>query len=99
MTRGDQVNDLVLRTIAAGGRPGSKVATIICDLIVEGGELGELEEYEMPDPENRDPAAPPVKCKRMPRQWLNRLSRAIETGALERLSTKRIVEILLQGPR
>jgi len=92
------VNDLVLRTIGAGGRPGSKVATIICDLVVKGGELGELEEYEIPDPENRDPKAPPIKRTRMPRQWLDRLARAIETGAIERLSTARIVEILLQGP-
>jgi hypothetical protein len=91
------MTDVVLRAIAAGGRPGSKVATIICDLVVKGGELGELDEYEVPDPDNRDPKAPPIKRKRIPRQWLDRLSRAIETGAIERLSSERIVEILLQG--
>jgi hypothetical protein len=90
------VNDRVLRTIAAGGRPGSKVATIICDLVVKGGELGELEEYEFKDPK-ADPDAKPVKRRRMPRGWLERLSQAMETGAIERLSTDRIVEILLQG--
>lgn len=84
----------ILRAIGAGGRPGAKVATIICDLVVKGGELGELEEYEIPD---RDPKAPPIKRKRLPRQWLDRLARAIETGAIERLSSERIVEILLQG--
>jgi hypothetical protein len=93
------VNDLVLRTIAAGGRPGSNVATIICDLVVKGGELGELEEYEFKDPTDADPDAKPVKRRRMPRIWLDRLARAIETGAIERLSTTRIVEILLQGQR
>jgi hypothetical protein len=88
---------VILRAIGASGRPGSKVATIICDLVVKGGELGELEEYEISDPENRDPNAPPIKRKRLPRQWLDRLARAIETGAIERLSSERIVEILLQG--
>jgi hypothetical protein len=85
---------VVLRAIAAGGQSGSKVATIICDLVVKGGELGELDEYEVPD---REPKVPPIKRKRLPRQWLDRLAKAIETGAIERLSSERIVEILLQG--
>jgi len=33
----------------------------------------------------------------MPRAWLDRLAKAIETGAIDVVSSGRIVEILLQG--
>ena len=88
----------VLRALAAGGSRGSKLATIICDLVVQGAELGELEPYEIEDPTRRgDPHAPRIKRKGFRREWLERLSKAIETGALDHLSTARVVEILLQA--
>jgi hypothetical protein len=91
------VNDIVLRTIGAGGRRGTKIATIICALVVQGAELGELEEYEIPDPDNPDPDAALKKCRGFRREWLDRLRKAIETDAVDYLSSDRIVEILLQG--
>jgi hypothetical protein len=91
----------ILRAIGAGGQVAEKLADIICRLVVHGAELGELEEYEIPDPDKPKPAPgeePTTKtCRTIPRQWLDRLAKAIETGAIERLSSERIVEILLQG--
>ena len=89
-------NASIIRTLAAGGRCGTKLATVICDLVVKGAPLGELDEW-VPDPS--DPKAPPVKRQRMPREWLDRLAKAIETGAFETLPADRIVEIILQGQR
>ncbi len=83
--------DVVLRAIAAGGRRGSKLADIICQLVVKGGELGELHQYPYLDGDEWKVG----KC--MPRAWLDRLAKAIETGAIDVVSSGRIVEILLQG--
>ena len=41
----------------------------------------------------------PVKRQRMPRDWLDRLEKAIETGAFDLIASDRIVEIILQGRR
>jgi hypothetical protein len=38
--------DAVLRALAAGGRPGAKLADIIQRLVVKAAELGELETYQ-----------------------------------------------------
>jgi hypothetical protein len=84
---------VVLRAIGAGGPLGLRLADIICDLVVKGAELGELETYPYQDHDEWQVG------KRMPREWLDRLAKAIETGAIEHVSTERIVEILLQGQR
>jgi hypothetical protein len=93
----------ILRAIGAGGQVAEKLADIICRLVVHGAELGELEEYEIPDPDQPKPAPgekPATKtCRTIPRGWLDRLTTAIERGAIDRISTERIVEILLQGQR
>jgi hypothetical protein len=81
------------RALVAGGRRGSKVAEIIRQLVVKGGDLGELEQYEF-----RDPVSCETKTGRRPQQqWFDRLTKAIETGAIDALSVDRVVEILLQG--
>jgi len=85
----------VMVTLAHKGRRGIKLATIICDLVVKGGQLGELDEW-VPQ---ADPKLPPLRRKRMPRVWFDRLDNAIRTGAFERLPAERIVDIILQGPR
>jgi hypothetical protein len=90
------MNLLVNFTLLDDGPLGIKLADIICDLIVKGAPLGELDEW-VPDPS--DPKAPPIKRQRMPREWLDRLDKAIETGAFETLPADRIVEIILQGQR
>jgi hypothetical protein len=85
----------ILRTLAAGGSRGHKLAGIICDLVAKGGQLGELIEYDHPDPALRRNDG--AKCRRMPHEWLVRLDKAIETEAIDWLGAERIVEILLQG--
>jgi hypothetical protein len=86
--------DVVLRTLAAGGRPGGKLADVIQRLVLEAVQFGELESYQYL---GVDGAL--VTGKQFPTRWLDRLDKAIETGALEHLSIDRIVEIMLQGPR
>jgi hypothetical protein len=87
-----------LRAIGAGGRRGTKLATVICALVVEGGEQAELEEYEIRDPDNPDSDAPLKKCRGF-RRVARSAAQAIETDAIDYLSAERIVEILLQNPR
>ena len=87
----------VMITLAHKGRHGIKLATVICDLVIKGGQLGELELGEWVS--QPDPQEPMRQQKRMPRVWLDRLDNAIRTGAFERLPAERIVDIILQGPR
>ncbi len=89
------MSNAILRALAAGGRPGDKVASALCRLISDGAQLGELEPYEF-----RDPATGEIKLgKRPPLHWLERLAKAIETHAIDRLSVERTVEIILRGER
>lgn len=75
------------------------LADVICQLIVKGAELGELEEYEIPD---RDAIAagavdpPRLKRRGFRREWLERLGVAIEREAISRLPAQDIVLRLLQ---
>jgi hypothetical protein len=84
----------VLRTLAAGGRPGAKLADVIQRLVLEAAQLGELESYQY-----LGAGGELVTGKQLPTRWLDRLDKAIETDAIEHLSIDRIVEIMLQGPR
>jgi hypothetical protein len=88
------MGDVVLRTLAAGGRLGSKLAEIIQRLVLEAAQLGELESYQY-----IGAAGQLVTGNGFPSRWLDRLDKAIETGAIEHLSIERIIEIMLQGPR
>ncbi|ODM77778.1 hypothetical protein [Bradyrhizobium elkanii] len=91
--------DRIVRCLAAGGPRASNLADVICLLIVKGAELGELEEYEVPD---RDAIAagavdpPRLKRRGFRREWLGRLSDAIAADAFSRLPARDIVDRLLQ---
>lgn len=107
--------DLVLRTLAAGGPEGQKLADIITELVGKAAECGELEiatyarsigrtlsdaELEaMPEGQAAAVRDQLVRVKRFPAIWIDRLDKAVETGSLARLSAERIVEALLSGPR
>jgi hypothetical protein len=96
------MSDVILRAIAGGGHRGTKLADIICKLVIDGGQLGELAEYEIPDLDQPKPEPgqkPSMKtCRTLPRSWLDRLVKAIETDAIDHVSIARIVEVLLQEP-
>ncbi|WP_338826728.1 hypothetical protein [Bradyrhizobium sp. 27S5] len=75
------------------------LADVICQLVVKGAELGELEEYEIPDLDAIaagvvDP--PRLKRRCLRREWLARLVDAIELDAFSRLQARDIVDRLLQ---
>jgi hypothetical protein len=86
--------EIVLRTIAAGGELGTKLADVIKALVLEAAELGELDSYQY-----LGAGGQLVTGKHFPPRWFDRLDKAIETGAIEHLSIDRIVEIMLRGPR
>jgi hypothetical protein len=86
--------DTILRTLAAGGPPGAKLADIIQRLVVKAAELGELETYQY-----LGAGGDLVTGKRFPPRWLDRLGIAIETGSIEIFTTDQIIDIMLQGPR
>ncbi|OKO67471.1 hypothetical protein [Bradyrhizobium sp. NAS96.2] len=89
----------IVRCLAAEGPEAMALAEVICQLVVKGAELGELEEYEIPD---RDALAagvvdpPRLKRRGFRREWLERLDVAIERDAFLRMSTRDIVDRLLQ---
>ena len=85
----------VLRALAGDDEIAIKLASIIALLVRRGGELGELEAYELPDPLGPDGSM--LKCTRVRSEWLERLGVAVERGALARMDAERVVEILLQG--
>ncbi|UGY14609.1 hypothetical protein HAP48_0039685 [Bradyrhizobium septentrionale] len=89
----------IVRCLAAGGPPAMALADVICQLVVKGAELGELEEYEIPDLDAVaagvvDP--PRLKRRRFRRDWLERIFDAIELDAFSRLPARDIVDRLLQ---
>jgi hypothetical protein len=95
---------LLLRTLAAGGQPAIKLATIIQKLVLEAAKLGELDEVirvrstgQILTEEEADVLPPEqlaavkdhlVRVKRFPVRWLNRLDDAIERGLLWELSRR-----------
>jgi hypothetical protein len=86
--------EIVLRTLAAGGQPGTKLADVIQRLVVKAAELGELESYQY-----LGASGQLVTGRQFPTRWLDRLDVAIEKGAIDYLSIDRIVDIMLQDPR
>ncbi len=83
---------VLVRVLSSKGERAIKIADVICGLVLHGAELGELEYYAVFDPH----FAIVGRGRRMPRQWLDRLARAIEIGAVDEMPAERIVEILLQ---
>lgn len=82
--------DLIALIAKAPAERAVAIDAVLCGLIIEGGKLGELE----PD------AAIGVdgdwrEIRLPPRIWLDRLARAIEVGAFDRLTVKDIVERIL----
>ena len=84
----------VLQTLAAGGDRADGLASAICRLVIEGAELGALEDREILQ---ADGSTRTVRI--IPRQWLERLQRAVNVGAFERLSLDQIVERILLPPQ
>jgi hypothetical protein len=85
----------LLRALAGDDEVAIKLASVIALLIRRGGELGELESYQLPDP--LGPEGSTLQCKRLRSEWLERLGVAVERNALATMDAERVVEILLQG--
>lgn len=79
--------------MSADGQRSLDLATAICRLIIEGAELGALEDRELvaPDGSTR-------MIRIIPKAWLERLQRAVNVGAFERLTVAEIVERILLPP-
>lgn len=82
---------LVLRTLGSGGPQSLKLATVITRLVVKVAdrEVDGLEKYQVVS------FGRTVNGARFPDRWWPRLTRAIETGAIERLSVQAIVDVMI----
>lgn len=83
----------VLGAMAAKGQRALDVASATCLLVTKGAELGELETITA-----ADPGGDLREIRVMPIAWLDRLDRAIEVGAFERLEVPEIVDRILGPP-
>ncbi|MEH2705212.1 hypothetical protein DXU06_10710 [Bradyrhizobium elkanii] len=83
------------------GPESTAMADAICRLVVHGAELGELERYYIVDVEARARGvvdAPLLERRGFRREWLPRLARAADTGAMSRMTGKQIADRILQAP-
>lgn len=82
---------LILATLGADGERGRKLADVITALVGKVGdrEVGGLETYQVVS------YGRTVNGRRFPERWWPRLTRAIETGAFERMSVEAIVEVMV----
>lgn len=83
----------VMDTLSAGHPIADDVASVICGLIVQGHALG-----EMVDREYRDHFGTIRTEKVPPKLWFDRLERAINVGAFNRLTVIEIVDRILLPP-
>jgi uncharacterized protein involved in type VI secretion and phage assembly len=83
----------LLNTMSARGKRALDLASVICRLVTEGAELGALEDLEL---QLADGSTKTIRI--IPRQWLERLQRAVNVGAFERLTVEQIVERILLPP-
>lgn len=85
--------DLVALIAAAHAERAVAIDWVLCQLITKGRELGELEPAAAVgvDGDWREICLPP-------QAWLDRLARAIEVGAFDRLEPKAIVDRILSTP-
>lgn len=82
-------HDHVLATLASGYDRASDVASVICGLIKKGVALGELVERQYLDRGE-------ILVERIPpADWFDRLSRAIDVRAFDRLTVDEIVDRIL----
>lgn len=86
---------VVLRTLGSGGPQALKLATVITKLVVKVAdrEVDGLDKYQVVS------FGRTVDGARFPDRWWPRLSRAIETGAIERLSVQAIVDVMIEHDR
>lgn len=82
--------DLVALIAGAHADRAVEIDFVLCQLIIKGSELGELDRREVigVDGARREIRVPP-------QSWLDRLARAIEVGAFDRYQPKAIVERIL----
>jgi hypothetical protein len=82
----------LLQMIARADERSLAISRVVCRLVKDGRELGEVRsEFVVVDGIER-----PVLV--MPEQWVDRLVLAAERGAFERMPEDRIVERLLSPP-
>lgn len=84
---------LLIQTLAAGGTLAMALADSITGLVIEGAQLGELQEVVITGPDGE-----PRTVRTMPPEWLHRLVRAIEVGAFDRMSAQQVVARILMPP-
>lgn len=86
---------ILLTTLAAGGQRAHGLASVICALVKEGAELGALEDRDIGTKDEPHPT------KALPREWLERLGRAIELGILDHptpAKLRKVVDRILAPP-
>lgn len=82
----------LLQMIARDDERGLAIARVVCRLVKDGHELGEVRsDVVVVDGVER-------KVTIMPEHWVDRLLLAAERGAFERMPEDRIVERLLSPP-
>ena len=85
--------DDLLTLMAGKGKLAEDCATAICNLVMQGAELGALDEIELIGPDGT------VRIVRIfPKAWLERLQKAVNVGAFEKLTVDQIVERILIPP-
>jgi hypothetical protein len=89
MMQASTLPSALLPVLAQRNKNSTKLATIICRLVTDGAELGELEEV------TRFAFGEARVVRTIPQQWLQRLAVAVERGALERMPVDRIVARLM----
>lgn len=83
----------VMDVLSAGYPCADDVASVICGLIVQGAKLGELVDRKYLDRSGE------VAIEKVPpKLWFDRLARAINVGAFDRLTADEIVDRILMPP-
>lgn len=82
--------DLVALIAKANFEQAVAIDRALCRLVLKGRELGELEPRLVVGRDGQ-----PREIRLPPRAWLERLARAIEVGAFERLEVEVIVDRIL----
>jgi hypothetical protein len=86
----------ILQTLNAGGARATVLASVVCRLVIEGAELGALEEIPAIGIDGQ-----PRTIKVLPLEWLERLARAIELGVFDRPNQgtmRKVVDRILAPP-
>ncbi len=87
--------DQVLRAIASDHRRGMGLSRVLCRLVIDGGQLGELVPVLAPDGETVVKKVPPA-------HWFERLAKGLDVGAFDKPinaeKAKRIADRILAGP-